>query len=78
MRQAEVIVRVVEHELLPQPVFTLAQRADPSPDRGDVLPDGEVEAVTVGRRIAPPTAASERRVRLSPHAAPQYPTFPPI
>src|SRR5262249_35755032 len=29
--------------------------------------------VTVDRRIAPPTAAPERRVRLSPHAAPQCP-----
>jgi len=30
-------------QLLPQPVFALAQRADPSPDRGDMLADGEVD-----------------------------------
>ena len=41
--------------------------------RGQPLTERGVEPVTVGRRIAPPTAASERRVRLSPHAAPQYP-----
>jgi hypothetical protein len=34
--------------LLPQPVFTLAQRADPSPDRGAMRPDGEVEALHEG------------------------------
>jgi hypothetical protein len=34
----------VEHsQLLPQPVFALAQRADPSPDRGHMLTDGEVD-----------------------------------
>jgi len=36
----------MEHgQLLPQPIFALAQRADPSPDCGDMLPDGEVEPV---------------------------------
>jgi hypothetical protein len=29
--------------------------------------------VTVDRRIAPPTAAPERRMLISQHAAPQYP-----
>jgi hypothetical protein len=29
-------------------------------------------SVTVGGRIAPPTAATERSMKLSPHAAPQY------
>jgi hypothetical protein len=31
------------------------------------------DSVTVGRRITPPTAATERSMKLSPHAAPQYP-----
>ena len=31
--------------LLPQPVFALAQGADPSPDCGDMLPDGEVDSL---------------------------------
>ena len=29
MRQAEIIVHVIQGHLLPQPVFALAQRADP-------------------------------------------------
>ncbi len=37
-----------DSHLLPQPVFALAQRADPSPDRGDMLPDGEVEPLHKG------------------------------
>jgi hypothetical protein len=35
--------------LLPQPVFALAQRADPSPDRGAMLPDSQVDAFHEGR-----------------------------
>ena len=30
-------------QLLPQPVFALARRADPAPDRSDMLPEGEVD-----------------------------------
>jgi hypothetical protein len=57
--------------LLPQPVFALAQRADPAPDRGDMLPDGEVEPVTVDGGIAPSTSASKPCVPLLRHTAPQ-------
>ena len=62
MRQAKVVVRLEQCELLPHAVLALAQRADPSPNRGHMLADAEVDPVTVDRRIAPPTAASERRV----------------
>jgi hypothetical protein len=62
----------VEHsQLLPQPVFALAQRADPSPDRGHMLADGEVDPVTVDGRIAPSTSASKPCVPLLRHTAPQ-------
>jgi len=73
MGQTEIVVTVEHRQLLQQPVFALAQGADPAPDRGHMLPDGQVDSVTVDRRIAPPTAAPERSMRLSPHAAPQYP-----
>ena len=39
VRQTEIIVHVIQGQLLPQPVFALAQRADPAPDRGDMLPE---------------------------------------
>src|SRR5262249_50349090 len=37
MGQTEIIVDMIQRQLLPQPVFALAQRIDPSPDRGDML-----------------------------------------
>ena len=43
MRQAEIIVHVVQGQLLPHAVLALTQRADPSPDRRHMLADGEVE-----------------------------------
>src|SRR5215831_16154617 len=73
MGQAEIVVDMVQNELLAQADLTLAQRGHPSPHRGDMLADAQVDAVTVDRRITPPTAVPERSVRLSPHAAPQYP-----
>src|SRR5919108_538755 len=63
----------MEHgQLLPHAVCALTQRADPAPDRSDMLAEIEVEAVTVGRRVTPSTTAPKRRMKLSPHAAPQY------
>jgi hypothetical protein len=64
---------MIQSQLLAYAVLALAERGDPPSHRRDMLSDGQVEAVTVDRRIAPPTAASERSMRLSPHAAPQYP-----
>src|SRR5215831_7158077 len=48
MGQTEIVVRVVERELLPQSVCALTQRADPAPDRGDMLPDAEVDPLHKG------------------------------
>src|SRR5215813_7678161 len=72
MGQTELVGTVEHGQLLPQPVFALAQRAYPSPDRGHMMTDGEIEPVTVGRRGTPSTTAPKRRMKLSPHAAPQY------
>src|SRR5207247_9395476 len=59
--------------LLEQACLGFAQGAHPSPHGGHMLTNREVGPVTVDRRITPPTAAPERSMRLSPHAAPQYP-----
>src|SRR5215471_4563765 len=64
---------MIQGQLLLDTVLALTERGDPPSHRGHMLTDGQVEAVTVDRRIAPPTAAPERSMRLSPHAAPQYP-----
>ena len=71
MGQTEIVVTVEHGHLVPQPVFALAQRADPAPDRGDRLPEGEVEPVTVDGGIAPSTSASKPCVPLLRHTAPQ-------
>jgi hypothetical protein len=52
--QTEIIVAMEESHLLPQPGFALAQRADPAPDRGDMLPDGEVAPLHKGGLDLPP------------------------
>src|SRR5229473_6939153 len=44
---------VAHGQLLQQPVFALAQRADPSPDRGHMLPEGEVDPLHKGRVDVP-------------------------
>ena len=49
MRQAAVIVGLIQRQLLPQTVLTLAQRGDTPPDRCHVLADGEVQALHKGR-----------------------------
>ena len=72
MGQDEIVVDMEQRQLIPQPVFALAQRVDPAADRGHALADIEIQSVTVGRRVTPSTAAPKRRMKLSPHAAPQY------
>jgi hypothetical protein len=62
MWEAKIVVDMLQGELLPQTVLTLAEGGDASADRGHRLAHRPIEAVTVDRRIAPPTAASERRV----------------
>ena len=49
---------VIQGQLLPQPVFALAQRADPAPDRGHMLADGEVDPLHEGGVDVPARGAS--------------------
>src|SRR5439155_25275568 len=58
MRQAKIIISMVQGELLPHAVLALAQRADPSSDGGHVLADGQVEALHE-RRVDLPAARRE-------------------
>ena len=71
MGQAEVVVAVVQGQLLVQALFALAQGGDASADRRHMLPDIEVDPVTVDGGIAPSTSASKPCVPLLRHTAPQ-------
>src|SRR5262249_46351796 len=53
MGQTAIVVAVEHGHLLPQPVFALAQRADPAPDRRHLLTDGAVEPLHEGRVDVP-------------------------
>ena len=53
MGQAEIIIAVEHGQLLPQPVFALAQRADSSPDRSDMLADVQIDALHKARVDVP-------------------------
>src|SRR5215510_13249398 len=71
MREAKIIVDMIQGELLPHAVLTLAEGGHPSPDRGHMLAHRQVEAVTVDGGIAPSTSASKPCVPLLRHTAPQ-------
>jgi len=47
VRQAEIIVHVLQGQLLAHALLVLAQRGDASAKRGHMLAQAEVEAVTV-------------------------------
>src|SRR5215510_1044790 len=79
MGHTEIIVAMEDGHLLPQSVFTLAQRADPAPDRGDMLADAEVEPLHKGRVDVPAMRSqhgidrlqgAEHHAVLHPHQAP--------
>jgi hypothetical protein len=59
MRQTKIVVRLEQGELLPYAVLALTQGGDPSTDRRHMLPEVEIEAVTVDGEIAPSTSASK-------------------
>jgi hypothetical protein len=48
MRQAEIIISMVQGELLPHAVLALASGADPSSHCGHMLADGEVDPLDEG------------------------------
>ena len=72
MRAYEIEDRILQGEMAPQERALLRMRQGFTHQAPNTLARGEIVTVTVDRRIAPPTAAPERRVWLSPHAAPQY------
>ena len=49
MREAKIVVRVIQSELLAQPGLVFAQGGDPSPDGGHMLADREIDALHEGR-----------------------------
>ena len=59
MGQTKVVIDMIQHQLLAHACFVFAQRADPSPHRGHMLADGEVDPATVDGGIAPSTSASK-------------------
>ena len=48
MGQTKVVIDVIQRQLLAQARFVFAQRADPSPHRGHMLADGEVQPLDEG------------------------------
>src|SRR5438128_7406100 len=48
MREAKTVVDMVQNELLPQAVLTFAECGHPSPHRGDMLADAQVDALDEG------------------------------
>src|SRR5262245_63837294 len=48
MRQAEIIIDMVQNELLPHAVLTLAEGGHPSPHSGDMRTDAQVDALDEG------------------------------
>jgi hypothetical protein len=71
VREAEMIIRMVQGELLSPAIRALAEGADPSSHGGHMLADGEVDPVTVDGGLAPSTSASKPCVPLLRHTAPQ-------
>src|SRR6266705_1450219 len=73
VRCAEIIDRPDQIHAVLHGQRAACERPTSARQRRPTLPEGGVQSVTVDRRITPPTAAPERSMRLSPHAAPQYP-----
>jgi hypothetical protein len=48
MREAKIVVHMVQNELLPQALLPLAEGGHPSPHRGDMLADAQVDALDEG------------------------------
>ena len=48
MREAKIIVDLIQGELVSQAVLALAQRADPTPQGGHMLADREIDALHEG------------------------------
>src|SRR2546429_6691567 len=73
MGQTEVVIDLIQGQLLPQPLLALAQGRHPPSHRGHMLADGQVEAVSVHKRVTPPPPAPEKRPRPFPPPPPPSP-----
>src|SRR5262245_10711109 len=66
-REAKIVVDMIQGELLPHAVLTLAERAHPSPDRGDMLADAQVDALNAGG-VDGPTVHGQHLLNSRPRA----------
>src|SRR5262245_60920729 len=79
MREAKIVVDMIQSELLPQPLFTLTQRADPSSDRRHMLANRKVNALNK-RRIDLPAAGRQHlldRLQRAEHDPVMHANQPP-
>ena len=63
------MISLEESQLLTQPGFMFAQGVDSTADRGHMLAKVEIEAVTVGGRITPPTDCNRLNLTVRPCCA---------
>src|SRR5262245_11709910 len=79
MREAKIVVDMIQGELLPHAVLTLTQRADPSSDRRHMLANRKVNALNK-RRIDLPTAGHQHlldRLQRAEHDPVMHANQPP-
>src|SRR5262249_45204525 len=64
MREAKIVVDMIQSELLPQAVLPLAEGGHPAPDRGNMLADAQVDALDEGGVDLPAAGRQPRLDRL--------------
>ena len=64
MGQTKVVIRLEQRQLVAQPVFALAERGDPTPPRGHMLAQAEVEALDEGGIDLPAARCQPLLLRL--------------
>src|SRR5919198_5697339 len=67
MREAKIVVDMIQGALLPQAVLTLAERADPASDRGHMLTHRQVEPLDEGG-VDVPTVRGQHLLNSRPRA----------
>src|SRR5262249_50402819 len=67
MRAGKIVGDMIQGQLLPHAVLTLAERANPSPDRGDMLADAQVDALNEGG-VDGPTVHGQHLLNSRPRA----------
>jgi hypothetical protein len=59
MGQAEIVIDMIQRQLLAYARLVFGEHHHTPPDGGHRLANGKVDAVTVGRRITPPTDCNQ-------------------